>query len=201
MWRRITNVAWWLGVSAYFGGLIALGAIAAPAIMKSSTDANLSMPGIASPPLPMDRQVTGQIFGEILNRFTFVEVAALGLMLIGVAGFLFAHTPVRRSVWVLLTLWVLLAAVLGYDAGMLRPKVFEQRTVMYQSAPAHAAEGMNAMWPERIEFDRLHKQSESIGKIKAYLLLGMLLVTAWRGLADRPIKHAPTRSELMREEL
>ena len=29
MWRHATNVAWWIGVSLDFGGLLALGAVAA----------------------------------------------------------------------------------------------------------------------------------------------------------------------------
>src|SRR5690242_10593218 len=101
MWRHLTNVAWWIGVSIYFGGILALGAVAAPAIRDAVEHAGITMGGFASPPLPMRGEVTGQIFGEVLARFTTVEVIALGLMLLGIAGFLFAHVPVRRSAWVL----------------------------------------------------------------------------------------------------
>lgn len=205
MWRRATNVAWWLGVSVYFGGLLTLVAVVAPTLVRTAADAKITMPGLSSPPLEMHKQVTGQIFGDVLKRFTVVEVAALGLMLVGLIGFLLAHTPVRRSVWVLLAMWVLLAGVVGYDAGMLRPTVWQQRNLVWQTAAAHVTDGMGATWPERTEFLRLHTQSETMGRVKAYLLLAMILVTAWRGLAERPMKHALTRGaappQRMREEL
>jgi hypothetical protein len=188
MWRHVTNLAWWIGVSLYFGGLLALGAVAAPAIRDAVGNAGITMGGFASPPLPMRGEVTGQIFGTVLARFTWVEVISLGLMLLGIAGFLFAHVPVRRSAWVLLVLWVALACMLGYDAGVLRPKVFEQRAAMWKTAPAHAADKDLSGWAEHARFDRLHNLAETLGRTKGYLLLAMILVTAWRGLAERPVK-------------
>jgi len=189
MWRRATNVAFWIGVSIYFGGILALGAVAAPAIKNAVQNAGISMPGVPVPPLEMRPEVTGQIFGEILARFTTVEVIALALMLVGIAGFLFAHTPVRRSAWILLIMWFGLAAFLAYDTGILRNKVWAQRKAMWQTAAAHLPDGSPNTWPERAEFNRLHLRSESLGRAKAYLLLGMIVVAAWRGLAERPIKH------------
>jgi hypothetical protein len=198
MWRRATNVAWWLGVSAYFGGLVTL-AVSAMAISGAIRKGGITMSGFASPPLDMSRQVTGQIFGEVLARFTWVETIALGLMLVGLIGFLLAHKPVRRTVWVLLVLWVALAGLLAYDAGVLRQKVWAQREATWKTAPQYAAEQDLTKWPEKVEFDKLHKRSEAMGRYKAYLLLGMILVTAWRGLAEKPVKTVEKDGELMRE--
>jgi hypothetical protein len=93
------------------------------------------------------------------------------------------HKHVRRSTWVVLACWVLLAALAAVDAGMIRPKVWALRTTVREQAREHAVEG--ARWPERDQFDRLHLWDETLGRAKVYLLLGMLVVTAWRGLAEK----------------
>ena len=203
MWRRVANVAWWLGLAAYFGGIVTIATIA-PVVFHTTRDTGITMPGIVSPPLDVGThaggQAAGEIFGAILNRFAWVEVVALGLMLAGLAGFLLAHTPVRRSVWVLMILWMLLALVLGYDAGVLRPAVVVKRAEVRTSAALHAHDPQGTPWPERDEFDRLHQRSESYAHVKAYLLLGMLLVTAWRGLADGSGRNRMSLGEHMRKD-
>jgi hypothetical protein len=187
MLKQSMHIAWWLGVSLYFGGLVTLGAIVAPAVFTTSADAHLSMVGIASPPLDMGRQVGGEIFGAALNRFAWVELLSLGLMLIGLMGMILLHKPARRSSWTLFILWILLTGCAAYDTGMLRPKVWELRTEVRNSAAAHLA--ATAPWAEQTEFDRLHEESELLGRTKVYLLLAMIVVAAWRRLADRPTIH------------
>src|ERR1700753_1751794 len=100
MWKRFAHLSFWLGASLYFGGLVALGAIAAPSIFETARLANLSMPAI-SPPLEMWKQVGGEIFGNILNRFVWIEAISLLLLLIGIAVPLVTHRPIRRSAIIL----------------------------------------------------------------------------------------------------
>ncbi len=183
MVRQSLNIAWWLGVSLYFGGLVTLGAIVAPAVFTTSADAHLSMVGILSPPLDMGRQVGGEIFGAALNRFAWVELLCLGLMLIGLMGMILLHKPARRSSWTLFILWMLLTGCAAYDTGILRPKVWEVRTQVRESASAHVASSQP--WPEQAEFERLHAESETLGRAKVYLLMGMIVVAGWRRLADK----------------
>jgi hypothetical protein len=194
MLRQSMHIAWWLGTSLYFGGLVTLGAIVAPVVFTTSADAHLSMAGIASPPLDMGRQVGGEIFGAALNRFAWVELLSLGLMLIGLMGMILLHKPARRSSWTLFILWILLTGCAAYDTGMLRPKVWEVRTQVRQSAVAHAA--ATEPWAEQTEFDRLHEEAELLGRVKVYLLLGMIVVAGWRRLADKSMlrRHAAVAS-------
>ena len=187
MLKQSMHIAWWLGVSLYFGGLVTLGAIVAPAVFATSADAHLSMVGIASPPLDMARQVGGELFGAALNRFAWIELLSLGLMLIGLMGMILLHKPARRSSWMLFILWILLTGCAAYDAGILRPKVWELRTQVRDTASAHAA--ATEPWAEQAEFDRLHEESELLGRTKVYLMLGMIVVAGWRRLADKPTKH------------
>lgn len=180
MWRRLFDVLFWLGVSVYFGGMVAVGAIVAPAVFDAARDAHLSMPGI-SPPLEADRQAGGEIFGVILNRFAYVEAVCLVLILIGIAGWLLTQRVVRRSTLLIAGLWLLIALTTAYDAAAVRPRVWNLRDALRQSAAAHVNDAQGASWPERSEFDALHARSEMLGKIKAYALLAMVLIAAWRG--------------------
>lgn len=211
MWKRAAHFLWWLGASTYFGGLSTLGAIAAPVIFATTKSAHMSMPGIVSPPLVMDRQVGGEIFGNILNAFRWVEVSALFLMLLGLTPLLFSGHRVRRSTWVLLTLWILLTGLVGYDAGYLTPRVWQVRTEVRNSAAQHlltapvagaATEAAPAAtlqsWPEQAEFDALHDRSELIGRCKIYVLLAMILVASWRGIAEKGTTHTESKP-LMQE--
>jgi hypothetical protein len=203
MWRKLADVAFWIGISLYFGGLIALGAIAAPAVFKTARDLPLSMPGIADPPLNTANQVGGEVFGEILARFAYVEALALALTLIGIAIWILGHRHVRRSTWIVLILWTLIAAIATIDAAWLRPKVWSLRTTIRQQASAHVAPAATApgAWPEYQQFDSLHKWDETLGRAKIYLLLGMILVIAWRGLAEKRNPNAPDGPEVLRRTM
>jgi len=185
MWRKFAEVIFWVGLSVYFGGLVAVGAIVAPAVFQSATNAHVSMPGIASPPLDMPREVGGEIFGAVLNRFAYLEAAALVLMFIGLAAWILGNRHVRWGTWLLLALWSLVAALTIYDSASLRPRVWELRQARRDTAAAHASAAPNTPWPEDIEFDGLHRRSEMLGRVKAYALLAMLLITAWRSLRSR----------------
>ena len=196
MWRKAADVTIWLGTSVYFGGLVTLGVVAAPAVFASSANAHLSMPGIAAPPLNMSNQVGGEIFGEVLNRFAWVQLIGLALILVGLAVWFLGHKMVRRSTWVLVILWILLAALTAYDIGVLRPRVFVVRDAVREKAKRPPPPTMpagpltSADWPEQVEFNGLHDRSEAIAHWEAYVLLGMILVAAWRGLAEKKPSHA-----------
>src|SRR4051812_18073491 len=111
MWRKFADVMFWVGLSLYFGGLVAVWAIVAPAIFRTAENAHVSMPGITSPPLDMPREVGGEIFGVVLGRFAYLEAAALMLMFVGLAAWILGHRHVRRGTWLLLALWTLVAAL------------------------------------------------------------------------------------------
>ncbi len=180
MWRKFADIFFWLGVSLYFGGLITVGAIVAPAVFDTTRDRAITMPGIISPPLQMDTQVGGEIFGEIINRFGYLEALALALMLAGLTGSLLLQRAVRRITLLILVLWIFVAALAIVDAAWLRPKVWSQRTIVRDEAAQHLSDTPAAPWPAREQFDSLHRASENLGHIKAYLLLAIICAAAWR---------------------
>ena len=65
-----------LAIAAWIGGLVALGAIAAPAIFEV----------VSLRQVPDARMVSGAIFGEILRRFHLVSYACGGLILVALAA-------------------------------------------------------------------------------------------------------------------
>ncbi len=188
MLKHALNVVWWLGLSLYFGGLLTLGAIVAPAVFSTTADSHMSMPGIVSPPLDMAKQVGGEIFGAVINRFSIVEFVCLGLMFVGLCGMIWLHQSVRRSEWVLVALWIILTVLARYDNAVLRPRVWSLRSEVRASVSTHM-DGMETRWPEQMEFDKLHQESELVGRAKVYLLFGMIVVSAWRGLAEKTRKN------------
>src|SRR3954467_13137941 len=110
MWRRAANVAWWLGLSAYFGGMLALGAIAAPAIFRTVRQTGATLPGTPAWLNPRD-QLGGEIFGNVLLTFAWVEWIALALMFVGLVGW----PPVKRWLRIVTILILLLLVWLKLD--------------------------------------------------------------------------------------
>ncbi len=175
--------------------MVVIGAIVAPAVFDTAHTANISMPNI-SPPLEPDRQAAGEIFGVILQRFAYIEAISLIFILMGIAGWLLSQRVVRRSTLLIAALWLLIAITTAYDFGSLTPRVWSTRDALRQTASAHANDAKDAPWAERTEFDALHARSESLGKFKAYALLAMILIAAWRGppfrtgIAQPPLRRA-----------
>lgn len=191
MLKKTANLSFWLGTSLYFGGLVTLGAIAAPGIFYVTTHNPITMPAIP-PSLDMGRQVGGEIFGEVINRFVWIEVIGTVLLLFGTLVPLVAHRPVRRTTSLMFSLWMALAVLTAYDGFYVRPQVWEARTVLRNSALSHPSTTQTATapatdaapWPERERFDSLHTSSELLGRLKSYVLLAMILLGAVPGLPE-----------------
>jgi hypothetical protein len=201
MWRKLADVAFWIGLALYFGGILVIGVIVAPGVFDAARENHLTMQGITVPPLEMWKEVGGEVFGNVLNRFRVVESVSLALMLAGIAGWMLGHKHVRRSTWVLAALWTLVAVLTVVDLVWLQNRIWDLRTVVRQEAPAHAGEGMEARWPARDQFESLHNLDESLNKGKGYVLLGMILVASWRGLADKKAGYTPDAPEIVRKTI
>jgi hypothetical protein len=178
MFRKAVDVLFWLSASLYFGGMIVVGAVVAPAVFDTTKGAEIVLPGFTG--LEGTRQAGGEIFGSILYRFAYVEYAALGVLFLCLAIWLATTRFFRRSTWVMAVLWAIVLALTVYDSASLTPRVWAQRTVVRSELTAHAAEE-DVVTPARAEFDALHKRSEMIGHVKAYALLAMVVIGAWRG--------------------
>jgi hypothetical protein len=194
MWRRLSHLSFWLGASLYFGGLVTLGVIAAPGVFFVTTHNVITMPAIPAA-LNMGNQVGGEIFGEVLNRFVWIEVIGSVLLGVGILVPLVSHRPVRKSTSILFSLWLGLVVLMVYTAAYLHPKVWHEREVLRASAATRPAATQAAVpagntaaaWPEKEEFDSLHARAETLARIKVYLLLAIILVGAMRGITESPV--------------
>jgi hypothetical protein len=147
-----------LALVVWVGGLVALGAFAAPAIFDV----------VAARQLPDGRLVAGAIFGEILRRFHHVAYACgLVLPVSLTARAVLGPRPRRFALRIGLAL-VMLAAV-GYSGLIVLPRI-EHLQQITGIAPSSLPEGD----PRRVEFGRLHGLSS--GVLLVPLLGGLLLL-------------------------
>jgi hypothetical protein len=202
MWKRFAHLSFWLGASLYFGGLVTLGAIAAPGVFFVTTHNVITMPAIPAA-LNMGNQVGGEIFGEVLNRFVWIEVIASVLLGVGILVPLVSHRPVRKSTSIMFSLWLGVVVLMVYTAAYLHPQVWHEREVLRASAAtrpavaagASAATTQAAVWPEKEEFDSLHARAETLARFKMYLLLAMIVVGSMRGITEAPVHLRKKKAE------
>ena len=202
MWKRFAHLSFWLGASLYFGGLVTLGAIAAPGIFYVTTHNTITMPAIPAA-LNMGNQVGGEIFGEVLNRFVWIEVIASVLLGVGILVPLVSHRPVRKSTSIMFSLWLGVVVLMVYTAAYLYPQVWHERDVLRASAATRPAVGtaapaaatQAAAWPEKEEFDSLHARAETLARFKAYLLLAMIVLGSMRGITEAPVHLRKVKME------
>ena len=178
MLQRAANIAWWLGLSIYLGGMLALGAIAAPAIFHTVRQTGTTLPGLM-PWMNAKEQLGGEIFGQVLQRFAWVEWVCLGLMLAG-SVVAFRKAQPRASVWIKGGLLFILILLTMYDLQSLNPLIWRVRKEW------RAANTQQLADPLAKEFNDLHKTAERVAQAKAYALLGLLLSSAWTSADLRP---------------
>jgi hypothetical protein len=202
MWKRFAHLSFWLGASLYFGGLVSIGAIAAPGVFFVTTHNVITMPAIPAA-LNMGNQVGGEIFGEVLNRFVWIEVIASVLLGVGILVPLASHRPVRKSTSILFSLWLGVVVLMVYTSAYLHPQVWEMRSKLRASAttrPAYgaltpAAAATQPAWPEMEQFDSLHARAETLARIKAYLVLAIIVVGSMRGITESPVHLRKKKAE------
>lgn len=149
-----------LAIAVWIGGLLALGAIAAPAIFDV----------IALRLGPDSRLLSGAVFGEILKRFHPVTygcgaVILLSLIIRAVLG------PRPRRFAIRLTIAIVMLAAAMYSGMVLSSRIDR---VQEQIGATTAASSLPADDPRRLEFGRLHGQSTLIQLVP--LLGGVVLM-------------------------
>ena len=146
-----------LGLAVWVGGLVALGAIAAPAIFDV-----VSLRQVAD-----GRVLSGAIFGEILRRFHLV---AYGCAAVVIAGLLVRAVlgPRPRRFAVRLAIAAAMLAATLYSGLMVSPRI-EQLRVDIGRAPSN----LDASDPRRIVFGQLHAQSTALQLVP--LMGGLIL--------------------------
>lgn len=108
-WLHIVfNGLFHLGLALWIGGVVALGALVAPALFRS-----------------LPRPDAGAIFGPILRRFAYVRLAAVALMVIGAGAKYLKFETHAATPWIALR-WAfiaLLAIIVVYEIGVLHPRM------------------------------------------------------------------------------
>ena len=134
-----------LAIAVWIGGLLVLGAIAAPAIFDV----------VALRQVPDARLLSGAIFGEVLRRFHLVSYGCAAIILIALSiRAVLGPRPRRFSTRFALTLLMLGGAL--YSGMVLSSRIAQvQREIGVGVAPSSLPAGD----PRRVAFGRLHGQS------------------------------------------
>lgn len=149
-----------LAIGVWIGGLIALGAIAAPAIFEV----------VSLRQVPDGRILSGAIFGEVLRRFDLVSYGCGALVLAALAvRAVLGPRPRRFSLRAGI-------AVLMLSASMYSGMVLSSRiaAVQQEIGAGVAPSSLPAGDPRRVEFGRLHGQSTLVQLVP--ILGGLVLL-------------------------
>ncbi len=134
-----------LAIAVWIGGLLVLGAIAAPAIFDV----------VALRQVPDARLLSGAIFGEVLRRFHLVSYGCAAIIFIALSiRAVLGPRPRRFSTRLALTLLMLGGAL--YSGMVLSSRIAQvQQEIGVGIAPSSLPVGD----PRRVAFGRLHGQS------------------------------------------
>ncbi len=149
-----------LALVVWLGGLVALGAVAAPALFDV----------LAAQHVADARMVSGAVFGEILRRFTLVSYAAGGLLLLTLIARAILGPRPHRFAW-RLGIAVVMIAASAYADVVVASRI-EHLRISIGAAPSTLPEGD----PRRVEFGRLHGLSSALQLVP---LLGGLALIFW----------------------
>jgi hypothetical protein len=151
-----------LAIAVWAGGLLALGAIVAPAIFEV----------IALRHVAEGRVLSGAIFGEAFRRFHLVTYGCGGVLLLSlVIRRILGPRPRRFAVRFGIATLMLAASL--YSGLVISPSI---ATIQQQVGPGVAVVSLDASDPRRLEFGRLHAQSTLIQLVP---LLGGALLIFW----------------------
>ena len=149
-----------LALVVWVGGLIALGAIAAPAAFDV----------MAARQVADGRLLAGAVFGEILRRFFVVSAVAAGVIFLSLAMRRILGPKPRHFGWRagILVLMVGAAVYAGVTVA--------GRIAALQSSMTVAPSSLPESDPRRVEFGRLHATSSALQLVP---LLGGLALIFW----------------------
>ena len=146
-----------LALALWMGGLVALGAIAAPAAFDV-----LGAQGLEG------RSLAGSVVGETLRRFNLVAYGCAGVVLLSLAARGVLGPRPRRFGLRVAGLFLMIAAAV-YAGAVVAPQIVRARQTI-----GVAPSTLDPTDPRRIEFARLHARSVSLQLIP--LLGGLALL-------------------------
>ncbi len=184
---RLTQVALWLGISIWLGGLLVLGPVVAWQLFTTLAHVHAHA-AVIKPQLNQPRELAGMVFGNILRIFYRIEWVCVGLVTAAVFVQTFFHLH-WWNIWVWLRVLVLAAllAITLHDILGIAPQVFREHKLWIASLPASPA----AAAVHRAAFAAYHADAEHDGVAEIMLLSGLLFISAW-GI------NYPTRKKYLR---
>jgi Domain of unknown function (DUF4149) len=145
--RGSTSVVILLALGVWLGGLLALGAVAAPLVF-------------AIVPFPSSADAMSAVF----RRFDLVAMACAVIVLAGEAGRALAAIPSFRVDYVRALMALVAGALATVEGTQLSPRI----------AALHEAGAMRGVGAAGAELSRLHDFAESCGKTQVALLVGVV---------------------------
>ena len=184
---RLSQVALWLGISLWLGGLLVLGPVVAWQLFTTLAQAHAHSTSI-QPQLNQPRELAGIVFGNILRVFYRIELGCAGLAAAAVLVQTLLHLH-WWNIWVWLRVMVLavLLAITLHDVLDIAPQVFREHKLWIASLPANPA----AAATHRAAFAAYHADAEHDGEAEIVLLFGLLVISAWA-------INYPTRKKYLR---
>jgi hypothetical protein len=147
-------------IALWAGGLVVLGAVAAPSIFDT----------IAARNVADGRALAGAIFGETLRRFQAVSYACAAVLIASLLLRRALGPPPSRS-GIRLAIASVMAAAALYSGVVLSGKI-EHVRIEAGGAPSSLAEND----PRRVEFSRLHGLSVMLSMVPIF---GGLILVFW----------------------
>lgn len=161
---RALRYLYLLTLIIWLGGMVTLGALAAPAVFEVLE---------ASDP-DMGRVLAGDVFGEILRRFHFVAYAS-GVILLGCLGAMATRRPRPRALGVRAGIVGAMLVISLYSGVWVSGAIEELQQEI--GVPISTLQDDD---PRRSRFDMLHGLSEILMGIN---IAGGLVLVYWEGTA------------------
>ena len=171
---QAVQIAYWLALSTWFGGVLFLAA-AAPVIFRTVRESDPTLPGAA-----LEGEdaalLAGGIVDDLLEVLVRAELACVAVVGLAIFAQWFIADRANGALvpMVLRTgLFVAAAGVVLYDWRVVRP-----RTRRHRAAFLKLTDDPDAANVEREQFDRYHAEGVNLLLALLFLLLGMILFSA-----------------------
>ncbi len=151
--RRVTGIVALLALAVWLGGLLALGAVAAPVVF-----------GTVAMPAAADAMTT------VFRRFDTVAMTCATLVLATEAARVLSRVPYGRADHARAALSVVAAGLAAFEGVRVSPRIAE----------LHFAGAIRGLGAAGVELDKLHDHAETIGKVEVVVLALVVGLHAWR---------------------
>ena len=186
---QIVQIAYWLALSTWFGGVLFV-AIAAPIIFRTVREHNPVLPSVLSVNLEGQHGtlLAGTIMGHVLARLAQVALVCAAVLLVAliIHPFVIDMTATNATAAVLRSVLFLAAAgIVLYDWRVLWPRIWKHRQDYLDNA-----DEPDVANPAKEQFDRDHRRSQTMLQAVIFLLLGMILFSSSITPAARTVTPA-----------